>query len=74
MSLRSRRALPVVQRQKCFQQDIQDICKLRDHKMVNYEVEGKDLQSKPSLAEKYVDENPDASVMKNMHSIAPRPL
>ena len=42
VSWRTRRALPVVQRQKCFQQDIQDICKLGDHKMVICEVEDKD--------------------------------
>ena len=59
VSLRTIRALPEVQRQKCFQQDIQNICKLGDHKMVIYEVEDKDLQSKPSLAEKYGYEVPD---------------
>ena len=42
--------------------------------MVIYEVEDKDLQSQHSLAEKYGDEVPDESVMKNVHSIAPRPL
>ena len=75
MSLRTRRALPVFQ-QKSMQQDAQERCKLRNHNMLNYEVEGEveDLQTNHSWTDEYVDGTLVESVMKNIHSIAPRPL
>ena len=64
MSLRTRRALPVVQRQMCIQKAAQEMCKHSDQ----------DLRTNQSWTDKHGDVNPDQSVMKNIHSIAPRPL
>ena len=74
MSLRTRRALPVVQRQKCIKQDAQERCKLRDHDMLNYKVRDQDLGTKHSWTDKYDDRSPVHSVMRNMHCIASKPL
>ena len=74
MSLRTRRALPVRQTQRCIKQDAQERCKQRDHCVLNYEVEDEDLQTNNSWTDKYGDGTPVESEVKNVHSVAPRPL
>ena len=68
MSLRTRRALPVIQH-KSMQQDAQERRKLENLNMLNYEVE--DLQTNHSWTDKYGDGSSVESVMKNMNSIRP---
>ena len=64
MCLRTRRALPVVQRQMCNQKASQEMFNHIDQ----------DLRTNQSWTDKHGDVNPVQNVMKNMHSIAPRPL